>query len=121
LIYNIEADPREEFNINTSRGWVAGHAMRIIGEYLQTLKNHPNPPAPNLANYYLNINIDFNFRTSTTTNSVHDAVRIKDQGLTIEVHIPSASPPYQEKLKISGISLTGPVVLSPTKTNYLAA
>ena len=51
LIYNIEADPREEFNFNTSRGWVAGHAMRIIGEYLQTLKNHPNPPAPNLANY----------------------------------------------------------------------
>ena len=51
LIYNIEADPREEFNINTSRGWVAGHAMKIIGEYLQTLKDHPNPPAPNLANY----------------------------------------------------------------------
>ncbi len=51
LIYNIEADPREEFNINTFRGWVAGHAMRIIGEYQQTLKDHPNPPAPNLTNY----------------------------------------------------------------------
>ena len=51
LIYNIESDPREEFNINTSRGWVAGHAMRIIGEYLQTLEDHPNPPAPNLVNY----------------------------------------------------------------------
>lgn len=51
LIYNIEADPREEFNINTTRGWVAGHASRIIGEYLQTLENHPNPPAPNLTNY----------------------------------------------------------------------
>ena len=51
LIYNIEADPREEFNINTTRGWVAGHAMRIIGEYLQTLEDHPNPPAPNLTNF----------------------------------------------------------------------
>lgn len=51
LIYNIEADPREEFNINTSRGWVAGHVMKIINEYQQTLKEHPNPPAPNLTNY----------------------------------------------------------------------
>jgi arylsulfatase len=51
LIYNIEADPREEFNINTYRGWVAGHAMKFIGEYLQTLKDNPNPPAPNLVNF----------------------------------------------------------------------
>ena len=51
LIYNIEADPREEFNTNTTRGWVAGHAMRIIGQYLKTLEDHPNPPAPNLTNY----------------------------------------------------------------------
>jgi arylsulfatase len=51
LIYNIEADPREEFNINTTRGWIAGHAMRIIGGYLQTLEDHPNPPAPNLVDF----------------------------------------------------------------------
>jgi arylsulfatase len=51
LIYNIEADPREEFNINTTRGWVAGHAMQVIGEYLHTLEEHPNPPAPNLVNF----------------------------------------------------------------------
>ena len=51
LVYNIEADPREEFNINTYRGWVAGHAMKFIGEYLQTLKDNPNPPAPNLVNF----------------------------------------------------------------------
>ncbi len=51
LIYNIEADPREEFNMNTQRGWVAGHAMKVIGEYLQTVKDHPNPPAPNLTNF----------------------------------------------------------------------
>lgn len=51
LIYNIESDPREEFNINTYRGWVAGHAMRVIQEYRATLTDHPNPPAPNLTNY----------------------------------------------------------------------
>jgi arylsulfatase len=51
LVYNIEADPREEFNINTTRGWVAGHVMKVIGDYLQTLKDHPNPAAPNLVNF----------------------------------------------------------------------
>ena len=51
LIYNIEADPREEYNISTSRGWVAAHATRVIGEYLKTLEKHPNPPAVNLTNY----------------------------------------------------------------------
>lgn len=50
-IYNIEVDPREEFNINTTRRWVAGHAMRIIGKYLQTLEDHPNPPGSNLVNF----------------------------------------------------------------------
>ncbi len=51
LIYNIEADPREEFNINTTRGWVTGHASRIISEYLQTLEDHPNSPASNLVDF----------------------------------------------------------------------
>ena len=51
LIYNIEADPREEFNINVHRGWITGHAMRIIGEYQRSLAKHPNPPAPNLVDF----------------------------------------------------------------------
>ncbi len=51
LVFDIEADPREEFNANVYRGWVAGHASRIIGEYLQSLAKHPNPPAPNLTNF----------------------------------------------------------------------
>ncbi len=51
LIYNIEADPREEFNQNVYRGWVAGHASRVIEEYLESLRTNPNPPAPNLANF----------------------------------------------------------------------
>ena len=51
LVYNIEADPREEFNLNVYRGWVAGHASRVIGSYLQTLEDHPNPPAPNLTDF----------------------------------------------------------------------
>ena len=51
LIYNIESDPREEFNINVYRGWVAGHAMQYITDYLTTLETYPNPLAPNLVNF----------------------------------------------------------------------
>jgi len=51
LIYNIEADPREEYNANVYLGWVVGHTSRIIGEYLRTLEEHPNPPAPNLTDF----------------------------------------------------------------------
>ncbi len=51
LIYNIEAVPREEFNINVHRGWMTGHAMSIIAEYKQSLVEHPNPPAPNLVDF----------------------------------------------------------------------
>jgi arylsulfatase len=51
LIYNIEADPREEYNANVYLGWVVGHSSRIIGEYLRTLEDHPNPPAPNLTDF----------------------------------------------------------------------
>jgi arylsulfatase len=51
LIFDIEADPREEFNANVYRGWVAGHAARLIEEYLQTLARYPNPAAPNLTNF----------------------------------------------------------------------
>ena len=51
LVFDIEADPREEFNASMRSGWLAGHVAPIIGEYLQTLKQHPNPPAPNLTDF----------------------------------------------------------------------
>lgn len=51
LIYNIEHDPREEHNINIYSGWVVGHAMKLINEYLQSVRKYPNPPAPNLVDF----------------------------------------------------------------------
>lgn len=44
-IFDIERDPREEWNMGATRAWVAGIYMKVVGEYLATLKDHPNPPA----------------------------------------------------------------------------
>lgn len=50
-IYNIAADPREEYDVGATDSWVAGQYMRVIGRYLATLAEHPNPPASNLTDY----------------------------------------------------------------------
>ena len=51
LIFNIERDLREEMPVSGYSGWVAGHFMAVIQQYRATLKDHPNPPAPNLAHF----------------------------------------------------------------------
>ena len=51
LMYNIEADPREQVDVGPYDSWVAGQYMRVIMEYRATLKNHPNPPAANMVDY----------------------------------------------------------------------
>ena len=50
-VYNIEWDPGEEFNLLMENSWVLGPYMKIIQEYQETLKGHPNPPAPNFTDY----------------------------------------------------------------------
>lgn len=51
-IYNIEADPKERVNIgHAGAGWVMVPYLQTIGEYLATLENHPNPPAPNVTDF----------------------------------------------------------------------
>ena len=50
-IYNIESDPREEHNIGAENGWVIVPYLELIGEYRQSLVDHPNPPAANLTNH----------------------------------------------------------------------
>jgi arylsulfatase len=47
-IYNIEADPREEHNVGAENGWLIVPYLQLIGEYRESLKNFPNPPAANL-------------------------------------------------------------------------
>jgi arylsulfatase len=48
MIFNIESDPREMRNIAMENTWVVRPMTRIIGEYMATLKDHPNPPAANM-------------------------------------------------------------------------
>jgi len=47
-IYNIEADPKEQVNVAHLNAWVVVPYMQLIDQYRESLKEHPNPPAPNL-------------------------------------------------------------------------
>jgi len=49
--YNIEWDPREEWNLLIENSWVLGPYMKVIQNYRKTLKDHPNPPAPNFTDF----------------------------------------------------------------------
>ena len=50
-IFNIEADPHEDLNIVAGYPWVIGPVTKAIGEYLQSVKKYPNPPAPNMTHF----------------------------------------------------------------------
>ena len=50
-IFDIERDPREEWNLTPVRAWVVGEYITIVGEYQATLKDHPNQPAFSLTDF----------------------------------------------------------------------
>lgn len=50
-IFNIEADPREEVNTLYNSAWVIGPYLKVIGEYMKTLEQHPNPKAVNMTQF----------------------------------------------------------------------
>jgi len=50
-IFNIEADPREEYNIGAQYEWVMGPVLKAVEEYKASLAKHPNPPAANLTRF----------------------------------------------------------------------
>ena len=51
-IYNIEADPKEKVDIAIeSYGWTIAPYLKAIAKYQATLKEHPNPPAGNVAKF----------------------------------------------------------------------
>lgn len=51
-IYNIYSDPKEQTDIAVSgTAWVLGIYAKLVGQYKATLKDHPNPPAPNLTRF----------------------------------------------------------------------
>ncbi len=50
-IFDIERDPREQWNLTPVRAWIVGEYMKIVGQYQATLKDHPNPPAFSLTDF----------------------------------------------------------------------
>ncbi len=51
MIFNIEADLREMRAVTIENGWVVRPYSRIIGEYMASLRDHPNPPAANVTRF----------------------------------------------------------------------
>jgi arylsulfatase len=43
-VFNIARDPRERLNLVGTEAWVLSRYMDIVGRYLESLKEHPNPP-----------------------------------------------------------------------------
>ncbi|MGA7663873.1 MAG: sulfatase-like hydrolase/transferase, partial [Pseudolabrys sp.] len=50
-VYNIEMDPHEDLIVGGLFGWVSGPALKVVEEYLETLKKYPNPPPPNITQF----------------------------------------------------------------------
>jgi arylsulfatase len=50
-LYNIESDPHEDLNIGAFNGWIAGQYLRVVVAYERSVKEHPNPPAPNMTRF----------------------------------------------------------------------
>jgi arylsulfatase len=50
-IFNIEADPREEYNVVGTSAWVIGPYLKVIGEYMKSLEKYPNPKPVNLTEF----------------------------------------------------------------------
>jgi len=49
--YNIEMDPHEDLQVGGLFGWVSGPALKVVEEYLASVRKYPNPPAPNITQF----------------------------------------------------------------------
>ena len=50
-IFNIEMDPSEQLNLAWLFPWVLHPALSLVLDYEASLKDHPNPPAPNVTRF----------------------------------------------------------------------
>lgn len=50
-VFNIESDPREEFNIGAMYEWVIGPTLKVVEEYKASLRRYPNHPAANITRF----------------------------------------------------------------------
>ena len=47
-LFNVEMDPHEDLNVGGVFGWTAQEPLLAVEKYFATLKEHPNPPAPDI-------------------------------------------------------------------------
>ena len=50
-VYNIEQDPREEFEIAPEASWIVGKYMPLVAQYYASLREHPNPRPANITDF----------------------------------------------------------------------
>ena len=50
-VYNIELDPHEDLNVAALFGWVGDPALEAVRAYERSVKEYPNPPAPNITQF----------------------------------------------------------------------
>ncbi len=51
FVFNIEQDPREEYDTGPSESWVVGKYMGYVVEYLASLREHPNPQPATITDF----------------------------------------------------------------------
>lgn len=51
LVFNIEADPREEHDTGPSESWVVGKYMPLVMQYYGSLKKYPNPKPATITDF----------------------------------------------------------------------
>ena len=50
-IFNIEMDPHEDLNVFGLFPFASEPALKVVEEYLNSVKHYPNPPAPNVTDF----------------------------------------------------------------------
>jgi len=50
-VFNIEADPHEEYNIGEMYNFVLGPVLRAVSEYKASVARSPNAPAANMTRF----------------------------------------------------------------------
>jgi len=50
-VYNVEMAPTEDLNVSGLFTWAAGPPLEAVHKYELSLREHPNPPAPNITNF----------------------------------------------------------------------
>ena len=50
-IFDIEMDQGEQLNVAFLFPWVLDPALKAVAAYERSLKEHPNPPAPNVTRF----------------------------------------------------------------------